>query len=397
MSPSKKVKIEPQASSAVMNTSAFKAARPEQEGHTSDSSVSHMSFSQSPSPEPMQVVPKPREPTQNPISNSQYYVPDPIGSSVAVNNVQHGNAVVTPTLNPVPQTDQTISATIVAPIAPKGGIRHNVQNPKVQPSAVVMSKAPGATASTVNVRGRDQRSFSFQLNETTNNYQKLSFEHLQPDRVGSNIQYGKDRSSSVEEPSDRKQKRLERNRESARLSRKRRKQYLEDLERSVNKLSEDMDQGRRDHVFSALKEIDAMRNSVLSELDEKSVDIAEGSYPLERLQQRLQMLGADGILSKTSAELQIATTFGREYLRSLTTPFHIRFVMWLTLQNDVFFRGGRAASERLSAARIGEKVRKKSKYIFHSGNMHLVSHINLAPKCWTYSCYSCKWNVAPFL
>jgi len=31
--------------------------------------------------------------------------------------------------------------------------------------------------------------------------------------------------------------------------------------------------------------------------------------------------------------------------------------MWLTLQNDEYFRGGWAPSERLSAARIGERVR----------------------------------------
>jgi hypothetical protein len=31
-------------------------------------------------------------------------------------------------------------------------------------------------------------------------------------------------------------------------------------------------------------------------------------------------------------------------------------MMWLTLQTDTYYRGGRAASERLSAARIGERV-----------------------------------------
>jgi hypothetical protein len=41
---------------------------------------------------------------------------------------------------------------------------------------------------------------------------------------------------------------------------------------------------------------------------------------------------------------------------SLVQPPSNRFVLWLSLQDDRFFRGGRSASERLSAARIGERV-----------------------------------------
>ena len=57
-------------------------------------------------------------------------------------------------------------------------------------------------------------------------------------------------------------------------------------------------------------------------------------------------------------------TFGRENLKSLIIPPSCKFVMWLTLQNDVYFRGGRAASERLSAAGIGERV--SNPFIFFS-------------------------------
>ena len=68
-------------------------------------------------------------------------------------------------------------------------------------------------------------------------------------------------------------------------------------------------------------------------------------------------LGAlDTYLSRTSDELRIAEIFRKQQLLSLSLPQYRKFVLWLTIQNDVFYRGGRAASERLSAARIGERV-----------------------------------------
>ena len=127
---------------------------------------------------------------------------------------------------------------------------------------------------------------------------------------------------------DRRQKRLERNRESARLSRRRRKQYLEVLETKVTELSDEMDKGRRKHVSEALATIQAHRHG-----------------------------GVVGpTVARTSGELRLAATFRSQQMQSLCTPPTTKFIFWLTLQNDLYFRGGRAASERLSAARIGERV-----------------------------------------
>jgi hypothetical protein len=128
---------------------------------------------------------------------------------------------------------------------------------------------------------------------------------------------------------NRRQKRLERNRESARLSRRRRKQYLEVLEEKVTQLSYEMDLGRRQHVSQALECIHNLRST---------------SHILH-----------PGI-SRTSNELRVAHLFGCQQLQSLALPPSTKFIMWLTLQNDTYYRGGRAASERLSAARIGERV-----------------------------------------
>eukprot|EP00577_Skeletonema_sp_RCC1716_P003424 CAMPEP_0113428116 /NCGR_PEP_ID=MMETSP0013_2-20120614/31690_1 /TAXON_ID=2843 ORGANISM="Skeletonema costatum, Strain 1716" /NCGR_SAMPLE_ID=MMETSP0013_2 /ASSEMBLY_ACC=CAM_ASM_000158 /LENGTH=976 /DNA_ID=CAMNT_0000316641 /DNA_START=1 /DNA_END=2931 /DNA_ORIENTATION=+ /assembly_acc=CAM_ASM_000158 len=91
-------------------------------------------------------------------------------------------------------------------------------------------------------------------------------------------------------------------------------------------------------------------------------------------------------LSRTQPSFQVVNTFFQQQLKSLILthkqpitsatpnpaaaalstsgspilgpllPSLTPFLLWLTLQNDDFFRGGRAQSERLSAARIGERL-----------------------------------------
>jgi hypothetical protein len=139
----------------------------------------------------------------------------------------------------------------------------------------------------------------------------------------------------------RRQKRLERNRESARLSRRRRKQYLEVLESRVTEFSHEMDKGRREHVAKAVVTIQDKRKQLL---DSGMDDVLA----------KLRVLQTT--LSRTSSELMVATTFRSQQLNSFALPPSTKFILWLTLQSDAYFRGGRAASERLSAARIGERV-----------------------------------------
>jgi len=185
------------------------------------------------------------------------------------------------------------------------------------------------------------------------------------------------------ESGDRRQRRLERNRESARASRRRRKVYLEELEEKVVCLSEEMDHGRRDHVQRALGTVMQLRMDRLKEVErDLGLDLARlqiggttagaetaGSRHKTRSSNRSNSNGAmmnpalehhvralDTYLSRTSDELRLAEIFHKQQLLSLSLPQHRKFVMWLTIQNDIFYRGGRAASERLSAARIGERM-----------------------------------------
>jgi len=159
----------------------------------------------------------------------------------------------------------------------------------------------------------------------------------------------------------RRQKRLERNRESARLSRRRRKQYLEVLEDRVTEYSHDLDKGRRAHVAAAIDTIRNKRKELL--LSGSSVgDAFDGTASA-----KVQALHYG--LSRTSQELMIAYTFRSQQIKSFALPPGMKFVLWMTLQDDQYFRGGRASSERLSAARIGERVR------FYYSNLRFTSFI----------------------
>jgi hypothetical protein len=149
----------------------------------------------------------------------------------------------------------------------------------------------------------------------------------------------------------RRQKRLERNRESARVSRKRRKQYLEDLEKNVNRKAEEVDEARRRHIGMALAVIQQKRSEVIIRGEPESIPLL------------------DAHLSRTSVELMLMTTFHSQQIKSFSQPPLMKMVLWLSLQPEVFFRGGRAASERLSAARIGERVSSRMTHGLAASNL----------------------------
>lgn len=163
-----------------------------------------------------------------------------------------------------------------------------------------------------------------------------------------------------------KQRRLERNRLSAQLSRRRRKQYLEELEDRVVRLSLDMDSGRRAHAFQAIDRISELRQQVLASAEAVVREIESGTGFDDnnrtmmlnfQLENSLRLLENAGPLSRTnSEELLILNSFLGQQLKSFSLPSHAKFILWLSLQGDIYYRGGRAASERLSAARIGERV-----------------------------------------
>ena len=172
-------------------------------------------------------------------------------------------------------------------------------------------------------------------------------------------------SSAKPKPADKRQRQLERNRKSARESRRRRKHYLEELEGRVSGLSEEMDQERMAHASAAVRTLREMRTLALGNAVEQLLlndnHLPVGSTGMATLISSLDKAANALVthLSRTSTELQVVQTFMRQHLLSLVQPPSTRFVLWLSLQDDGFYRSGRSASERLSAARIGERVSSK--------------------------------------
>ena len=211
---------------------------------------------------------------------------------------------------------------------------------------------------------------------------------------------GQDGSSGATKTNgQKKQRRLERNRLSAQLSRRRRKQYLEELEDRVVRLSLDMDSGRRKHAFQAIDRITEMRQQVLSSAEAvvREIESLAGNMDQEnrtmmlefQLQNYMRLLEDEGPLARTkSKELLILNSFLGQQLKSFSLPSQSKFILWLSLQGDIYYRGGRAASERLSAARIGERVSLyhinvvKRKYAFwHRLVRSNKTIFNLASRC----------------
>jgi hypothetical protein len=145
----------------------------------------------------------------------------------------------------------------------------------------------------------------------------------------------------------RRARRLERNRESARLSRARRKDYLTELEAKVVSLTAEMDKARIAHVANAVQYNKNARAKVLADLGPSSTpdDVAKAVEAL-----------TIGSLGAGRRSLRLCLQFYTAQLRSLVLPVNQSFLMWLTLQNDAYFLSGRDASQRLSAARIGQSL-----------------------------------------
>jgi len=192
--------------------------------------------------------------------------------------------------------------------------------------------------------------------------------------------HGEDESAAQTLPGetkDRRHKRLERNRESARASRRRRKQYLEDLDARVMQMGIDMDKGRIAHACSASKIVRAMRLGKVNEIEKKmplrtapignrksgishnvtTTRVVPPSAPRSGLDDNANTLLT--ALSRANPELHIAQVFLKQQLMSVLQSSGSKFFLWASLQHEEFYRGGRSQSERLSAARIGERLLQK--------------------------------------
>ena len=289
--------------------------------------------------------------------------PPPVTSVPYVPHMMPGQPVAAPGGAPLPTTGGWVGHPPVAPAPPASTVPHVVSSHEVNAAHYTPGATSGAPQTTAPNPGHSPTGAGAAATKqkTVVAAKKRYSKTGSRGSSTSTSSGGSSEKQKGDSVTARRQKRLERNRESARLSRRRRKQYLEVLEDRVTHLSVEMDRGRREHAAKAIETVLAKRQEVLRQ---------QGSQRPEESLARLDMP-----LSRTSSELMVLSTFTLQQLKSFSLAPHTKFVMWLTLQGDTYYRGGRAASERLSAARIGERVSFRCRGIeFSHTHVSIYSH-----------------------
>ncbi|ETW03592.1 hypothetical protein, variant [Aphanomyces invadans] len=137
----------------------------------------------------------------------------------------------------------------------------------------------------------------------------------------------------------RRRKRLERNRESARQSRRRKKQYLELLEGKVAQLTEEIDEAREVHLDSADSTINALKNQLVTSLN-KLLDNYPPNTPLPPSVDAEVRAGVHSIQDRfgpNAKERQAVVNYHFTQLDSLLLPPYTRFLLWMSIQDESFY------------------------------------------------------------
>ena len=160
------------------------------------------------------------------------------------------------------------------------------------------------------------------------------------------------------ESEEKRIKRLERNRESARKSRRKKKERLTTLEAQVNKLHQEIDTERRNRIDSMVHRMKEIRSSEVkkftNELDSSQI------VPL------IQYTGPYNSVSRSVLDFQYTR------LRQVTLPGYQKFILWSVMRDDAFFtvakdqsarpdagtnnQQSRGSSSKLSSKQIGEAL-----------------------------------------
>ncbi|ETV72419.1 hypothetical protein, variant 1 [Aphanomyces astaci] len=158
---------------------------------------------------------------------------------------------------------------------------------------------------------------------------------------------------------EKRRKRLERNRISARDSRRRKKQYLELLEEKVAQLTEDIDVARMEHLDTADKTITTVKAQLVTSLYEKLAPFPPNA-PLppdvdDELQQVAQLL--KDRYGPNSEERQALIKYHFNQLDGLLLPPYTCFLLWMSLQDDAFY--ARTAQTPASGKKAGDVSERK--------------------------------------
>jgi len=154
------------------------------------------------------------------------------------------------------------------------------------------------------------------------------------------------------ETEEKRARRLARNRESARASRRRKKERLTTLEKQVTNLFGEVETQRRKKIMEMEEQLQARRLQGLASVSNK-----------QDLQQLLQETGPNCVVREQVASFQY------EKLRQLLLPRHHEFLLWLSLQQEGFFNAAKNSKTavannkagRVSSKQIGEELTNEAK------------------------------------
>ncbi|RQM11853.1 hypothetical protein B5M09_005800 [Aphanomyces astaci] len=138
---------------------------------------------------------------------------------------------------------------------------------------------------------------------------------------------------------EKRRKRLERNRISARESRARKKQYLELLKKKVAQLTEDIGSARGRHLESADRTLSSLKAQLVSSLYDKIAHLSPhmpvDPSVLDTLRRGTQLLPLR--FGPNSNERRAVVTYRFKQLDSLLLPPYTRFLLWMSNQDDRFY------------------------------------------------------------
>lgn len=168
------------------------------------------------------------------------------------------------------------------------------------------------------------------------------------------------------ESKEKRDRRLARNRESARQSRRRKKQLLFDLGGHVHRLHMEIESVRQKKLMVMDRELDRDKKGAIRELFSME-KLLESDEKENLCKERIKIIIRDG--GANSAPRRLAATFQYDTLRQLILPYYKQYLLWLSLKTDSFFTVAK------------EKRSKTGKGTGRVGSKHVGDELTTAHKC----------------
>mmetsp|Transcript_1639 Transcript_1639/g.1980 ORF Transcript_1639/g.1980 Transcript_1639/m.1980 type:complete len:481 (+) Transcript_1639:202-1644(+) len=151
-----------------------------------------------------------------------------------------------------------------------------------------------------------------------------------------NVKISDGAASAQNDAEDKRLRRLARNRESARQSRRRKKEHLELLEEKVAQLTNELDQLRRQYMEQADQSLQEQRLNSLANLS-SLIEAENSNDDSVQRQIRQRLMEMEALYGINSEEQQRITDYHYKHLFSLILPTYSKYFVWMLNQGERFF------------------------------------------------------------